>query len=339
VVHVPTREERATKNLVNVASCRLYWHPQGDFLCVHVERLTKNKKSTFSTFEIFRIREKGIPVDHYEMTDKMVSLAWEPQSRRFAVLHGEEQGRVNVSFFLVEEPPVRTAAATGAASKTVLQKTLDKKQINEMYWSPKGQYIVLANVRPQQGANVALEFWDTHEHVCLNMQEHFMVTNVEWDPTGRYVASIVNSTFYAMESGVVIYTFYGKPIFRRPCDRLMMFGWRRRPPTLLSAEQVKSIKKNIKSYASKFEMQDTLEASRASKEVAAAREKLMQEFADMLLETRRQLEAERELRLQLRGGVSLENQAKVVEEEIVEVLLSEKVETVNIEDLPKFEDD
>jgi hypothetical protein len=37
--------------------------------------------------------------------------------------------------------------------------------------------------------------------------------------------------------------------------------------------------------------------------------------------------------------VSLENQAKVVEEEIVEVLLSEKVETVNIEDLPKFEDD
>lgn len=51
--------------------------------------------------------------------------------------------------------------------------------------------------------NGVLEFYDTSDVVCMNQAEHFMATDVEWDPTGRYVATSVswwahkvNTTFH-----------------------------------------------------------------------------------------------------------------------------------------------
>ena len=40
--------------------------------------------------------------------------------------------------------------------------------------------------------NGVLEFYDTSDVVCMNQGEHFMATDVEWDPTGRYVATSVS---------------------------------------------------------------------------------------------------------------------------------------------------
>ena len=40
--------------------------------------------------------------------------------------------------------------------------------------------------------NGVLEFYDTSDVVCMNQAEHFMATDVEWDPTGRYVATSVS---------------------------------------------------------------------------------------------------------------------------------------------------
>ena len=37
-----------------------------------------------------------------------------------------------------------------------------------------------------------LEFVDTQDFTIMNTGEHFMATNVEWDPTGRYVATAVS---------------------------------------------------------------------------------------------------------------------------------------------------
>jgi translation initiation factor 3 subunit B len=37
-----------------------------------------------------------------------------------------------------------------------------------------------------------LEFVDTHDFTVMNTGEHFMATDVEWDPTGRYVATAVS---------------------------------------------------------------------------------------------------------------------------------------------------
>ena len=42
--------------------------------------------------------------------------------------------------------------------------------------------------------NGVLEFYDTEpsDVICMNQAEHFMATDVEWDPTGRFVATSVS---------------------------------------------------------------------------------------------------------------------------------------------------
>ena len=42
---------------------KMYWHPQGDYLAAKVERFTKTKKSTYTGFELFSIRDKDIPME------------------------------------------------------------------------------------------------------------------------------------------------------------------------------------------------------------------------------------------------------------------------------------
>ena len=38
----------------------------------------------------------------------------------------------------------------------------------------------------------ALEFYDLNEVTCINVGEHFTATDVEWDPSGRYVSTSVS---------------------------------------------------------------------------------------------------------------------------------------------------
>jgi translation initiation factor 3 subunit B len=58
-----------------------------------------------------------------------------------------------------------------------------------------------------------LEFWDTEEMSLLNTGEHFMAQEIAWDPTGRYVATIVNAAA-AMENGFQIWSFSGQPLYK-----------------------------------------------------------------------------------------------------------------------------
>ena len=43
--------------------------------------------------------------------------------------------------------------------------------------------MVLAGLRNMNGV---LEFIDTADFTSMNSGEHFMATDIEWDPTGRY---------------------------------------------------------------------------------------------------------------------------------------------------------
>ena len=38
----------------------------------------------------------------------------------------------------------------------------------------------------------SLEFYDVNEVTCMNVGEHFTATDVEWDPSGRYVSTSVS---------------------------------------------------------------------------------------------------------------------------------------------------
>lgn len=180
LVELPSRKELRQQNLFNVSDCKLHWHPNGTFLCVKVTRHSKSKKTLYTNFELFRIKEPLIPVEMLEMKDPVIAFAWEPKGSRFVIIHGESPTRASISFYDMKG---------GARSNEItLLYTLTAKQCSHVYWSPHGNNIVLAGLGEMNGK---LEFWDTDEQQSITIQEHFKCTHVDWDPSGRVVMTAV----------------------------------------------------------------------------------------------------------------------------------------------------
>ena len=82
-----------------------------------------------------------------------------------------------------------------------------------------------------------------------------MATDVEWDPTGRYVTTAVTGV-HQMENGYHTWTFNGRLLYKQTRERFFQFLWRPRGKSLLSKAQEADIKKNLKKYSKKFEEED-----------------------------------------------------------------------------------
>lgn len=322
LLEIPSRHEIRANNLFNVADCKIHWQKSGDYLCVKVDRYAKLKKEKGEVkysgmhynFEIFHMRVKNIPVDIVEIKEPIHAFAWEPIGSKFAIIHGE-QNNTNVTFYTVK-----------AAQKLSVLKKLEKRVCTNLYWSPTGQHIVLAECR-EVGA---LEFVDTGSSDFLTMAtgEHYKASNVEWDPTGRYVVTSVSSWSHKMDTGFWIWSFQGKIIRRHNSNSFCQFIWRPRPATLLSDKHLKEIKKNLKKYSTLFENKDKIRLTKASKDVVEKRQKLMKSFQDYRKKRVDDWKKEKPERLQLRDDVdtdALDLDAKNQEEEVIEFLIKEEV--------------
>lgn len=51
--------------------------------------------------------------------------------------------------------------------------------------------------------NGALAFVDTSDCTLMNIAEHYMASDVEWDPTGRYVVTSVSSWSHKVRIGLI----------------------------------------------------------------------------------------------------------------------------------------
>lgn len=128
--------------------------------------------------------------------DKIIDFAWEPHGHRFAIIHGDGP-KPDVSIYsmkAVVPPPVtggkgEAAAATAAATSSGVQKvvkltTLKARQANSLHWSPAGRFLLIAGLK---GFNGQLEFFSVDDLETTATGEHFTCTDIEWDPTGRYI--------------------------------------------------------------------------------------------------------------------------------------------------------
>nr|CAB3241613.1 eukaryotic translation initiation factor 3 subunit B-like [Phallusia mammillata] len=261
ILAIPSKKEVRVKNLFNVSDIRLNWHKQGKFLCVKVDRYNKAKKATISNFEIFHIQEKQVPVDIVELKEQVIAFAWEPTGNKFCCLHGDTP-RVSATFYEIK------------GGKIEHLETLDRKQATHIFWSPAGQFVLLIGLN----SSSQLEFIDTADMTVMNTGEHLMVSDVEWDPTGRYLLSIVSWWAHKIDNAYWVWSFQGRLLKKFPMDQLCQLLWRPRPPTLLSHEKIKKIKKNHKEYSKVFEAKDRLAQSRVSKEIIDKRRELMAEY-------------------------------------------------------------
>ena len=122
-----------------------------------------------------------------DKNQKIVAFAWEPKGHRFAVIHGDG-ARPDVSFYTMIDKD-------SAINKVKLIGTVKNKTANHLYWSPRGRVVVLAGLKTMNGQ---FEFFDVDEMETMASTEHFMATDVEWDPTGRYVTTAVTSVHLSL---------------------------------------------------------------------------------------------------------------------------------------------
>jgi translation initiation factor 3 subunit B len=203
LMSIPSKEIVRTRNLFNVSDAKLHWQSHAAYLCVKVDRHSKSKKSLATNLEIFRVKEKGVPVEVVDsIKDTVINFAWEPKGDRFVLITTAEvlaatavPPKTSVSFFC----PEKVRGNVVGNFKHV--RTVDKKNSNAIYWSPKGRFVIVATVHSQQSFD--MDFWDmdfegertdsekdlTANLQLMNTAEHFGVTDIDWDPTGRYVAT------------------------------------------------------------------------------------------------------------------------------------------------------
>uniref|UniRef100_A0AAZ3P024 Eukaryotic translation initiation factor 3 subunit B n=1 Tax=Oncorhynchus tshawytscha TaxID=74940 RepID=A0AAZ3P024_ONCTS len=170
------------------------------------------------------------------------------REKQFAVLHGESP-RINASFYHVKNN-----------GKIELIKMFDKQQ-----------FMVLAGLRSMNGA---LAFVDTSDCTMMNMVEHYMASDVEWDPTGRYLVTSVS----CLDNAYWLWTFQGRLLQKNNKDRFCQLLWRPRPATLLTQDSIKVIKKDLKKYSKIFEQKDRLSQSKASRELVDKRRSMMEDY-------------------------------------------------------------
>ena len=274
LIALPSREELRAKNLFSVADVRMAWHPQGDYLAVRVEKWTKTRKSTTTNLEIFSLRQKNVPVDMLELgnkSEKILGLAWEPQGHRFAVLHADAT-RASVSLFSMQDPK---SGAVGTGVHHL--HTMHNRTCSSLHWSPTGRFLLLAGLKG--GLNGKLEWWDTDEVAVVGAAEHFMATEVEWDPTGRYVVTAVTAV-NQMENGFQVWSFCGQPLYKVAHNQLYQFAWRPRPACLLSADRQREIAKNLKQYSKRYDEEDEAVLAAADSELVAERTRLVAAWRD-----------------------------------------------------------
>lgn len=257
----------------------MHWQSEGDYLCLLVTKLSKTKKKGATNLEIFRIREKNIPVEIVEVRDTVKGFYWETKGSRFAVLTTDDAGH---------HPRLLMYALKRDKCEEVCCFDLPSNSFNNFFWAPEGQYFVCAAIG--HGDLLFGGLMPDGKLEILHKDEHFMLTQVSWDPSSRYVITAVTQPMhneiagfkYSMEAGYAIWTFQGRLLFRQQKEKLWQVAWRPHPPSLLPRKEQAEIRKDIKKWSKKYDALDdqAKEAFRAA--FRKEREEKTNKFKDIL---------------------------------------------------------
>lgn len=306
VMSLPNKSILRTIPLVQVKDIKLLWNESGKHLCCNVTRHTKSKKTFFSNLHIFQLFEKDIPVDKIELQDLVLNFKWEPKSNKFITISKVDRGEISNSnvgtesntttFFDVEE--VKVGAGKNASSlKKWVPLTNISNSFNDISWSPNGRFAILTTLGLPSSQ---LKFYDVefdgekpkdqNKKVSSNLkllQTHDVsgLTELQWESSGRFVTGISSSWKTKVSNGYTIYDCVGHILKEEQINGFKEFLWRPRPASLLSSNDKKRVRKNLKEYAAQFEESDTMDTNAALRELILKRKALLSEWTKYREET------------------------------------------------------
>ncbi|GMM30383.1 translation initiation factor eIF3 core subunit B [Martiniozyma asiatica (nom. inval.)] len=347
IMSLPNKKILRTAPLVQVADCKLYWQKEGKYFCVRVNRHTKSKKTMFSNLEIFQVVERDVPVEKIELQDIVLDFAWEPKGNKFAFISKKDKNDASnnqlgssnqnkVTFYGVDDASVSGNNGSKKWIQSAVFQGNDLKTLdcNTVSWCPTGRFCVLATIGKQQSS---LDFYDTDfdgiitkaskdktptkEVKHLSTMEFAGLHELNWETSGRYVTAISSCVKSPVNNGFTVYTMVGHVVREEPTDQMISFQWRPRPTSLLSANDKKRVRKNLKEYSVQFEEIDNMEANNELKELILKRKAMLKEWNEWTEQVYKKLNAD--------GYATKEKSVELVTvEDIKEVVIEEKEEVV-----------
>lgn len=132
-----------------------------------------------------------------------------------------------------------------------------------------------------------------------------------------------------MENGYHLYDFKGTLLREEAVEQFKQWSWRPRPERLLSKDEQKAVRKNLREYSKQFEEQDTARKNTANRAVIEERRSKLDEWLAWRERTETDLREEREelgldtLTEEEKVAVEEDNGDGKVVEEVVEEILDE----------------
>eukprot|EP00923_Selenidium_pygospionis_P039143 GHVN01068176.1.p1 GENE.GHVN01068176.1~~GHVN01068176.1.p1 ORF type:complete len:746 (+),score=139.94 GHVN01068176.1:1541-3778(+) len=263
LVEMPSRRELSSKTVFTVVTADIMWQSEGQYLALLTKlnrKIGKKAKKEVTQIEVFSMKDKNIPVDpiHLDEGIRVKSLAWEGAGNRLGVVVQDENAKTSLRLYAVDQGTTSLGAVMQLAPF-----------FESIHWSPMGTYFVVCST-PTEGTLVFAHVTsDSQKIEELNRQEHYMVNNVLWDPTGRFVASAVTISFqdqqqitaasdyrFIAEVGYKMWSFQGRLQFQEKKDKFYSLHWRPMPPSMLDKEKLEGIPKRLKEFSEVYDAAD-----------------------------------------------------------------------------------
>ncbi len=131
-----------------------------------------------------------------------------------------------------------------------------------------------------------------------------------------------------------MYTFSGVTLSENPIEKFKQLLWRPRPPTLLSKEEQRTIRRNLREYSRDFDEEDRYAVDIANTAIVEERRRLLEEWYAWIEREREDVRDEREElgildpkeQLELQRTRSTASAGEQVVEELVEDVIEESEE-------------
>jgi translation initiation factor 3 subunit B len=141
-----------------------------------------------------------------------------------------------------------------------------------------------------------------------------------------------------LENGWNMHTFAGQTLSENPTDKFKQFLWRPRPATLLSKEEQKQVRKNLREYSKEFDEEDRYAVDIANTAVVEKRKRVLNEWLAWIRREKELLAEEKDAyglpeevddpKLAKDAPATTQEQGETVVEEIVEEIVEESEEVI-----------
>ncbi len=130
-----------------------------------------------------------------------------------------------------------------------------------------------------------------------------------------------------MENGYHLYDFKGEQLREEPVEKFKQWLWRPRPPTLLTKEEQKTIRKNLREYSKVFDVEDADRGASADLAIVEHRRRLLDEWLAWRHSIEQEVAEEREaMGLPLDPTEGLIKKTDESEDQVIEEIVEEIVE-------------